>query len=175
MRFFSWFLLLVILLLIGFNWYFYFFEYLPLKKAFFDIEEENKKLIRFSGYSDEKNFAKVIVQTDRIFKLGSDELTEEGKRYLDEIIKEIKQKGYSKISIESHTDSIPIQTNRHIYPTNWELAAHRATVIVRYFIDMGIESDKIYAVSYGDTRPIESNSTEEGRKQNRRIEIVIFQ
>ncbi|MCS7245387.1 MAG: OmpA family protein [candidate division WOR-3 bacterium] len=175
MRFFSWFLILIVLLLLGFNLYFYYFEYLPLKKAFFDVEEENKKLIKFSGYSNNENFTKVIIQTDRIFKPGSDELTEEGKRYLDDIIQKIKQKGYSKISVESHTDSIPIQTNKHIYPTNWELAAHRATVIVRYFINMGIEHDKIYAVSYGDTRPISSNSTEEGRKQNRRIEIVIFQ
>jgi chemotaxis protein MotB len=159
----------------GIGLYFYYYEYLPIKKAFYDVEKENKKLISISGYSTNKNFTKIVIQTDKIFKPGSDELTEEGKNYLNEIIQEIKRKGYSEIKIESHTDSIPIQTNKHIYPTNWELAAHRATVIVRYFISNGIKEDKISATSYGDSKPIATNSTEEGRKQNRRIEILVFQ
>jgi len=175
MRFLNWFLILIILLFLGFGLYFYYYEYVPIKKAFFDVENENKKLIKISGYSNNKNFTKIVIQTDKIFKPGSAELTDYGKNYLNEILKDIKNKGFSEIRIESHTDSIPIQTNKHIYPTNWELAAHRATVIVRYFISNGIPSDRISAVSYGDSRPITTNSTEDGRKQNRRIEILIFQ
>ncbi len=178
MRFLNWLFILIILLMLGFGFYFYFYEYLPLEKAFYDVEAENKKLISISGYASDRsneNFRKIVIQTDRIFKAGSDELTEDGKKYLNEIINEIKNKGYSEIRIESHTDSIPIQTNKHIYPTNWELAAHRATVIARYFISNGIEPNKISATSYGDTRPIASNSTNEGRVQNRRIEIIVFQ
>ncbi|MEO0202791.1 MAG: OmpA family protein [candidate division WOR-3 bacterium] len=161
--------------MLGLGLYFYYYEYIPLEKAFYDVEKENKKLIHISGYSINKDFTKIVIQTDKIFKPGSDELTEDGKKYLIEILEEIKRKGYSEIRIESHTDSIPIQTNKHIYPTNWELAAHRATVVVRYFISNGVKQDKIYAVSYGDTRPITSNSTEEGRRQNRRIEILVYQ
>ncbi len=171
----NWLFILIILVMLGLGLYFYYYEYIPLEKAFYDVEKENKKLIRISGYSINKDFTKIVIQTDKIFKPGSDELTEDGKKYLIEVLEEIKRKGYSEIRIESHTDSIPIQTNKHIYPTNWELAAHRATVVVRYFISNGVKQDKIYAVSYGDTRPITSNSTEEGRRQNRRIEILVYQ
>jgi len=174
MKFLNWFLFLLVLLIIGFGAYFYYYEYLPILKAFYDLENENKKLIKISGYSNNQNFTKIVIQTDKIFKPGSDELTDEGKNYLNEILEQIKSKGFSEIRIESHTDSIPIQTNKHIYPTNWELAAHRATAIVQFFISNGIEQNKIYAVSYGDSRPIASNSTEEGRKQNRRIEILVY-
>jgi len=174
MKFLNWFLFLLVLLMTGFGAYFYYYEYLPILKAFYDLENENKKLIKISGYSNNQNFTKIVIQTDKIFKPGSDELTDEGKNYLNEILEQIKSKGFSEIRIESHTDSIPIQTNKHIYPTNWELAAHRATAIVRFFISNGIEQNKIYAVSYGDSRPIASNSTEEGRKQNRRIEILVY-
>jgi chemotaxis protein MotB len=174
MRFLNWFLFLLVLLMIGYGAYFYYYEYLPILKAFYDLENENKKLIKISGYSNNQNFTKIVIQTDKIFKPGSDELTNEGKNYLNEILEQIKSKGFSEIRIESHTDSIPIQTNKHIYPTNWELAAHRATAIVRFFISSGIEQNKIYAVSYGDSRPLTSNSTEEGRRQNRRIEILVY-
>jgi chemotaxis protein MotB len=174
MKFLNWFLFLLVLLMTGFGAYFYYYEYLPILKAFYDLENENKKLIKISGYSNNQNFTKIVIQTDKIFKPGSDELTDEGKNYLNEILEQIKSKGFSEIRIESHTDSIPIQTNKHIYPTNWELAAHRATAIVQFFISNGIEQNKIYAVSYGDSRPIASNSTEEGRKQNRRIEILVY-
>ncbi len=178
MRFLNWLFILIILVMLGLGFYFYFYEYLPLKKAFYDVENENKKLISISGYASDrsdKNFRKIVIQTDKIFKPGSDELTEDGKNYLNEIITEIKNRGYSEIRIESHTDSIPIQTNKNIYPTNWELAAHRATVIARHFISNGIEPNRISATSYSDTRPIATNSTNEGRIQNRRIEIIIFQ
>ncbi|MFZ8845841.1 MAG: OmpA/MotB family protein, partial [Candidatus Hydrothermia bacterium] len=127
MKFLNWFLFLLVLLMIGYGAYFYYYEYLPILKAFYDLENENKKLIKISGYSNNQNFTKIVIQTDKIFKPGSAELTNEGKNYLNEILEQIKSKGFSEIRIESHTDSIPIQTNKHIYPTNWELAAHRAT------------------------------------------------
>jgi chemotaxis protein MotB len=61
-----------------------------------------------------------------------------------------------------------------VFPTNWELSKARAAEIVRYLIEKGgMDSAKLSAVGYGASRPVASNGTEEGRKKNRRIEVVL--
>ncbi len=179
MRLLNWFLLLLLLIMGGLGYYFYYTDYLPLKKAFRDLQEENLKLVKIAGgsrqvqESPQEQAQRIVIQTDKIFRPGTDQLTSYGKKYLDELYAELASKGFKELRVESHTDSIPVQTKRDKYPTNWELAAHRATEVVRYFISKGAPPDKLVAVSYGDSRPIAPNSTKEGRKQNRRIEIVI--
>ena len=179
MRLVNWFLLLLVLIFLGLGYYFYYTDYLPLKKAFQDLQEENLKLVKIAGGSQQvqdspqEEVKRIVIQTDKIFRPGTDQLTSYGKKYLDELYAELEKKGFKELRVESHTDSIPVQTKRDKYPTNWELAAHRATEVVRYFISKGAPPDKLVAVSYGDSRPIASNSTKEGRKQNRRIELVI--
>ena len=182
MRLINWFFIFVILLIGGVGVYFYYNDYLPLKKAFVDLQEENLRLVKLVGGRseqpknwEEKKVRKIVIQTDKIFKPGTDQLTTYGKKYLDELYAELEKSGFKELRIESHTDSIPVQTKRDKYPTNWELAAHRATEVVRYFISKGAPADRLVAVSYGDSRPIAPNSTKEGRKQNRRIEIIIVQ
>ena len=181
MRFINWFLIFLVLLLGGLGLYFYYNDYIPLKKAFSDLQEENLRLVKLAGGKsklqepEQKKVRKIVIQTDRIFRPGTDQLTSYGKKYLDELYAELEKSGFKELRIESHTDSIPVQTKRDKYPTNWELAAHRATEVVRYFISKGAPPDRLVAVSYGDSRPIAPNSTKEGRKQNRRIEIVIVQ
>ena len=70
------------------------------------------------------------------------------------------------------TDNVPIRGNlAKRYPTNWELAGARAASVVRLLESTGIDSTKLIASSYGDNFPVASNDTEEGRAQNRRIEI----
>ena len=60
------------------------------------------------------------------------------------------------------------------FPTNWELSKARAAEIVRYLIQKGgMDSAKLSAVGYGASRPVGSNATDEGRKKNRRIEVVL--
>ncbi len=177
MKFSSWLSILFIVGMLFVGGYFYFDEYLPLKKAFAELQEENLKLVKLANpkHTDVGTRKdRIVIYTDTIFRPGTAELTEKGKRYLDYIVEDLKRKSFMEIRVESYTDSTPVKTNRDKFPTNWELAAHRATAVVRYFIEKGIPKDKLSAVSYGDTRPIASNSTPEGRKQNRRIEIVII-
>lgn len=79
-----------------------------------------------------------------------------------------------KIVVEGHTDNQPVSKDAP-YESNWELASLRATSIVRYFQKYHhIDPKRMSAISYADTRPIKSNDTEEGRSQNRRIEIYII-
>ncbi|MBM4341522.1 MAG: flagellar basal body stator protein MotB [Deltaproteobacteria bacterium] len=77
------------------------------------------------------------------------------------------------IRIEGHTDNIPINTSR--FPSNWELSTARATMIVRYLLDhFRFDPDRLSATGYAEFRPVDTNSTAEGRLQNRRVDFVIL-
>ncbi len=77
------------------------------------------------------------------------------------------------IRIEGHTDNVPINTPR--FPSNWELSTARATMIVRYLLDhFRFDPDRLSATGYAEFRPVDTNSTPEGRLQNRRVDFVIL-
>jgi chemotaxis protein MotB len=72
--------------------------------------------------------------------------------------------------VEGHTDDVPVARR---YPSNWELAAARASSVVRLMIEQGVEPERIKVVSRAEFAPIASNETNEGRAKNRRIEIQL--
>jgi chemotaxis protein MotB len=79
----------------------------------------------------------------------------------------------NQITVEGHTDDRPISNTR--YPTNWDLGAGRAVSVARVFAELvGINPVQLQAVSYGEFRPRAANTTEEGRRQNRRVEVVVL-
>jgi len=73
--------------------------------------------------------------------------------------------------VAGHTDNVPIDNAR--FASNWELSAARAVTIVEFLIDKGMAAENLSAAGYADTQPVAGNLTEEGRAQNRRIEIVL--
>ena len=75
------------------------------------------------------------------------------------------------ITIEGHTDNVPIKTAQ--FPSNWELSAVRATTVLRLFADAGVSADRLTAIGYADTRPVEPNLLADGRARNRRVTILI--
>ena len=79
------------------------------------------------------------------------------------------------VRVEGHADNMEIGPSlKGTFPTNWELSKARAADIVRYLIEKGgMDSAKLSAVGYGASRPVASNATENGRKKNRRIEVVV--
>jgi len=75
------------------------------------------------------------------------------------------------LTVEGHTDSLPIRNAR--FPSNWELSAARATAVLRALVSMGVPKRRVVAVGYADNYPIADNSTEAGREKNRRVEFVL--
>lgn len=65
------------------------------------------------------------------------------------------------ITIEGHTDNVPINTPQ--FPSNWELSAVRATTVLRLFVDVGVTPERLTAIGYADTRPVEPNLLADGR------------
>ncbi|HEY5561331.1 MAG TPA: flagellar motor protein MotB [Clostridiaceae bacterium] len=79
----------------------------------------------------------------------------------------------NSISIEGHTDSVPINGGK--FADNLDLSAMRASTVTRLLINQcHISPSKISATGYGETRPIAANTTIEGRAKNRRVDIVVY-
>lgn len=75
------------------------------------------------------------------------------------------------VMIEGHTDNIPISTPA--YPSNWELSTARSSSVVRLFIANGVDAARLTAIGFADQRPVEPNTTIEGRTRNRRVTVMI--
>ena len=118
-----------------------------------------------------------INMVDKIlFDSGRTDIKPRGLDVLKQVGKVLKTVNDKQIRIEGHTDNVPIRGKLQArYPTNWELSTARATKVVRYLIQHGgLDPSNLIAVGHAETKPVASNSSEEGRAQNRRIEIVLF-
>jgi chemotaxis protein MotB len=111
-----------------------------------------------------------------LFNSGQAQVKPDGLKVLTQVSDVLKNVTDKQIRIEGHTDNVPIGVKiRDKFPTNWELSTARATTVVRFFIDRGgVSRESLEAVGFADTRPVASNDTEDGRTQNRRIEIVLY-
>lgn len=110
-----------------------------------------------------------------MFASGSIIIKKKGKELLGKLSNVLKKINEHNIRIEGHTDNIPIgKTLAKRFPTNWELSSSRATQVVRYLIDKGVDPEKLLPVGLSKYRPVATNNTLVGRRQNRRIEIILF-
>jgi len=94
---------------------------------------------------------------------------------INELVKVISATPDHRVIIEGHTDNIPIKAvPGNQYQDNMDLSFLRAKAIARILIANGISRDRISVVGYGDTRPMASNDTNEGRAKNRRVEVKLI-
>ena len=104
-----------------------------------------------------------------LFPSGSASLNSSGTAVLRKVGRRLLELPHS-IAVEGHTDDVPVARR---FPSNWELAAARASSVVRLLIDLGVEPERLKAVSRAEFAPIASNDSAEGRAKNRRIEIQL--
>ena len=120
----------------------------------------------------EKDRVVVTVGSAGAFSSGSAKLTKKAREIMQKIAK-VSGKGAGQINVSGHTDDVPLIFGGQ-YRDNWDLAAARASSVVQELAKANtIPSDKLRAISFGETRPIEQNDTKQGREKNRRIEIEI--
>ncbi len=114
----------------------------------------------------------ITVGSAGAFKSGSAELTKKARDIMSKIAEQNK-KGRSEILVMGHTDNVPLTFGSN-YRDNWDLAAARsASVVQQLSKNKTLDPKRMKAISYGETRPVESNDTTTGRAKNRRIEIEI--
>jgi len=113
---------------------------------------------------------KAVIPNPVLFASGDAALDEAVYPMLDGIIK-ITRHNDLAIQVEGHTDDLPIETGK--FPSNWELSTMRAVNILRYLqLNGGIPSTRLVAIGFAQYRPVADNATPEGRRKNRRIEII---
>ena len=124
-----------------------------------DVQREEDKVI-------------ITVGSGGAFASGSANLTPEAIEIMNRIA-EVNAEGNSDIKVSGHTDDVPLIFGSN-YRDNWDLAAARSASVVQAFASNGVISEeRLEAISYGESRPVESNETPTGRAKNRRIEIEI--
>jgi chemotaxis protein MotB len=110
-----------------------------------------------------------------LFDSGRAEIKPRGLEILKRVGDILKGVPDKVVRIEGHTDNVPIGAAlRGRFPTNWELSTARATVVARFLQDkVGLDPTRLSATGYGEYRSVAPNDNEEGRAQNRRIEIIL--
>jgi chemotaxis protein MotB len=111
-----------------------------------------------------------------LYDSGSADLKPESTPLLQELSRVIRDvsNGAHMIEVEGHTDDLPIHNEK--FPSNWELSAARATGIVKYLLDSGIEKERLKASGYADSRPKEDIAElplKEQREANRRVVVSV--
>ena len=110
-----------------------------------------------------------------LFDSGSVMIKPKGQEVLLTLADSFRNNKDQNIVVEGHTDDVKIGgalIDR--FPTNWELSTARATAVVRFLQEKGnIEPERLTASGYSFYQPVASNETPEGRKENRRIEIIL--
>ena len=134
------------------------------------LSEEQIKEAGLDIYDDSQGI-RINLTAGKLFAPGSAKIIPEALKKLD-VIGAILKMSDRRLIVEGHTDNEKISSD--IYPSNWELAAARASTIVRYLIKRHkVPADLISVASFADQRPLVKNNSAENRAKNRRIEILI--
>lgn len=110
-----------------------------------------------------------------LFNSGSTKINETGKEILITFAESIKEDKDHNILVEGHTDNVGVgPILKSMFPSNWELSTSRSSAVVRFLQEEGgIEPERLSAIGFSYYKPVASNDDDEGRSQNRRIEIIL--
>ena len=106
-----------------------------------------------------------------LFDPGKTDLKPQGKDAIAQVTQILSGIEGRKFQVTGHTDNIPIKSAK--FKSNWELSAARAVEVVKLMIADGMDAKRLSAAGYADELPVADNATDEGRRANRRIEIVV--
>lgn len=110
----------------------------------------------------------VVTLGDVLFESGETQLREDAMASLVEVVDLLQSEPDKMIRIEGHTDSVGDAE------TNLEISALRATAVLNALVSLGVEESRFTAAGMGEDFPIASNDTEEGRQQNRRVDVILL-
>lgn len=102
------------------------------------------------------------------FELNSANLTADSRPVLDDVAADLKKYPRLRVELQGHTDS----SGADAY--NMQLSERRAASVREYLISQGVSASQLVARGYGETQPVADNKTNEGRAQNRRVEMAVL-
>jgi chemotaxis protein MotB len=155
-----------------------------IKQRFEAVRDKLKKLTEL-GLKVEIRRNRMVIRLpgDVLFASGQDKLRPEGLKVLDavaEVIRKDPQLAGRYFQVAGHTDNKPLAGGR--FEDNWGLSVMRARQVLVYLISPvdpkkgggGLDPTRLHAAGYGETDPVANNDTDEGRQQNRRVELVLL-
>ncbi len=117
--------------------------------------------------TQQRKLREALAESSVEFESASARLTGRGKALLDELAVIIQEDRDTHIEVQGHTDG------RGAAERNLRLSEARAAATVEYLVEKGIAAKRLSARGYGQNRPIADNDSEQGRRQNRRIEFLV--
>ena len=141
-------------------------EYQQLQSAF---SADQAQIVLLEGK------LKVTMVDQVLFPEGGFRLNSQAKTVLGKLVPTLSGLQQTKIIVDGYTDNVPIGPGlkREGISSNLELSSRRADVVVEYLVNQGVNQNLISAQGFGESNPVASNDTPEGRSQNRRIEVTL--
>lgn len=154
----------------------YKYSFMAQKEGFYSVSDYLDLKELTSYYEIEKDLILAPIETGQIIRLNNlffifdtDKLIDESLGELNQLLTTLNDNPKMKVEIVGHTDS------KGSDDYNLSLSERRARAVVNYLIENGISEKRLTSKGYGETKPIVSNETEEGRQQNRRVEFVVIE
>lgn len=143
--------------------------------AFKDLVIRLKAMIDSGKLDVRLRRGRMIVQlSDQIlFDPGQVVLKSAGQGALQQLAHVLKDIDNRDFVVAGHTDNVPIYQNKR-FRSNWELSAARAVAVVTFLQQQGVDPKRLAAAGYSEYDPVADNGSPEGRRSNRRIEIVLM-
>ncbi len=118
---------------------------------------------------------KVTMVDQVLFSEGGFRLNSQAKAVLSKLVPTLSGLQQTKIIVDGYTDNVPIGPGlkREGISSNLELSSRRADVVVEYLVNQGVNQNLISAQGFGESNPVASNDTPDGRSLNRRIEVTL--
>lgn len=143
--------------------------------AFNQLQEKLKELIA-SGDLEvyiRNGLPVIALPSGVLFRSGKAELQKRGEKSLKKVGTTLAGMKGQRIQVAGHTDNVPVGKKLD-WADNWELSSARALTVTRFLIENGVPPDNLSAAGYSEFDPVESNDSGDGRKKNRRIELVLL-
>ena len=118
---------------------------------------------------------RIGIRGSLLFALNSSDLQPEGRDVIKSLAGPLTQYLQARdemLMVSGFTDDQPVHGDNRHFSDNWELSADRALTVTRALIAEGVPASSIFAAAFGAQQPVSSNTNEEGRARNRRVEIA---
>ncbi len=134
------------------------------------LSNENQKGMKDIRVTVQQNRTVLSIPAEHLFTLDEARLSPEGERVLGHLVGLIEKNPYA-MDISAHTDDRPVLENTGM--THMELTAIRSTRILQFFVEKaGVSAERLTASGWGMEKPEAPNTTIEGRKLNRRVDLT---
>lgn len=134
------------------------------------MDRQQEKIARIPGTEVERvdeDTLLVHFENDVLFDVDSTRIDSDGRQTLEEMTEVLEEYSKTAVIVQGHTDS----TGSEEY--NDDLSERRAESVRRYLVSLGVDPNRLATMGFGETAPVASNDSESGRRQNRRVDILL--